>query len=108
MRTFAINKISNLMMSKKQKLELYRRDVDAGQGVAKLFANKENWLTVKSTLNEFHDEAVKKMSQRRLSPDDLEWVNQRISLIAEILKKFYSINEKGVIAHQKLKEMKND
>ena len=108
-RVFNIrNKLPNMFLSKEDKLKIYQRDADVGEKVSELYANTKNWLTVKSVLQSFHDEAVNKISQRNLPPKDLEWVNSRLSLISEIFKKFDAIRQKGVIAHKKLKEMKND
>lgn len=108
MRAFNVKeKLGMILMTKKDKIKLYQRDVDAGQGVAKLFANTEHWLTVQSILQKIHDEAVKKLSHRRLPSEDLEWANNRIATITEIFDEFKLINNKGIVAQNKLKELKD-
>lgn len=108
MRKFNVKqKLARFTMSKQEKIEIYRHDAGAGEKVNKLYANKELWSVVKEHLDSFHDEAVKRISQRNLPDEELRWVNDRISLISEIYKKFDAKKKLGDLAQQKLKEMED-
>ena len=108
MRTFNVKKkLLSLTMSKEKKIELYRHDTDESNKINKLYANKENWQTITTYLDELHDEAVKKLTHRNLSNEDLQWCNHRISLVAEFYKKLETKRKQGEMALQKLKEMED-